>query len=930
MKSPENKPPRGMTLEATFGDGKHATPASLGANRNGDQESSGLSDYLAWPGRLCLLIAVVLAPWPFASVNFRPQSWIAISLLAGLGFWWFESSMNARRRQVLPLLFFPLALGIALGLFQLLPLPEAMSGLLGRQVEIQQQLTGPAGGASVAENVSISVNHDGTWHHLRLLTIALAAMLLGSRYFRTKQDIVLLLTTMTISGVVISFYGIIFSLTSNGKMFWFHEVTLGGQPFGPFVNRNNACCYLLVCLAAATGLLPILLADRKRSGPRTIVSREIPLLQQFTTAVLEFVAELDAKKVAALLAIVLIGTGVIVSLSRGGTLAMLFGGVVSVFAYGMARQPKKNSLFIFIPALLLAGLLVGFWTLGGELTDRFLMVDTVEIETDLRVNQWQSTWPASKEFGLLGSGLGSYRGVHRAYRTIPEIVVFHYAENQYFQGLIEAGWVGVSIYLVAWLLVFGSASLLLSRGQSPTSVGVGLMGMYLISSQAFASSLDFGFYIPANLLALAVMFGFLSYHAQALGGRLKKASWLRLRVPSVAISTIVLILFGLTCLVAYSLHQRASIDGLCHPRVALMTRDNMSLKKSTARLDQLLPAVKNTPTPKGLNYAAGLLIHRCRLQLFEAILSELDTAKIVAAAGSAEEKAEARKRVDDNIWNSTQLMQLQENANFLKSESRIELSRFKSQPGIQENLPLAIQLLEYSREISPLQPFVHLRLAQLNSIIGHTREADRSIERTLEIAPMNPTFRKIAGLYYFQSNRPELAAEQFRDLLELQPRQFGKIMAIVTGRSNRSIEPMSTDLISHTMLPDDPKMLFDYASKYQILNAEDKKSTLERAASILDALDYRENEQNQMLGNIRSLQGQKEKAIEAYSDFLLIVPHHESYRYKRAQLLEQLGKYELALEDADRLADRAIKPEKYRKFARELRNKIAEQEEKKP
>ena len=511
MKSPENKPPRGMTLEATFGDGKRPTPASRDRDgRNGDQESSGLSHYLAWPGRITLLLAVVISPWIFGSVNFDAQRWIAISLLIGLGFWWFESSMNARRMQVLPLLFFPLTLGILLGLFQLIPLPESTSLLLDRQVEIKQQLMGPAmaGDPSAATSMSISVNHEGTWHDLRLLTIALAGMLLGSRYFRTKQDIVILLTTMTVNGTVMSFFGIIQSLTYNGKMFWFHKVYQGGQPFGPFVNRNNACCYLLICLAAAIGLLPIVLAVRERSGPQTIVSRDTPLWRQVMQSLLEFVADLNARKIAVLMAIVLIGTGIIVSLSRGGTAAMLFGGIVSLIAYGMARQPK-NSMFVFIPISILVGLLIGFWTLGGELTARFKQVDIVEIDSDTRTSLWKSTWPATKEFGLLGAGLGTFHGVHRSYREDSEYAVFHYAENQYFQGLVEAGWPGLLIYLTAWILVFQSASLLLRRGQSPTSIGVGLMGMYLIASQALASFLDFGFYIPANTLGLAVMFGFL-------------------------------------------------------------------------------------------------------------------------------------------------------------------------------------------------------------------------------------------------------------------------------------------------------------------------------------------------------------------------------------------------------------------------------------
>ena len=921
MKSPENQPPRGMTLKATFSDGKRPTPASRSSDRNGDQGSSGLSGYLAWPGRICLLLAVVISPWIFASVNFDAQRWIAISLLFGLGFWWFETSMNPQRKQVLPVLFFPLLLGILLGLFQLIPLPESATTLLGRQVEIQQQLAGVPTG----ENVSISVNREGTWHHLRLLTIALTALLLGSRYFRTKQEIVILLTTMAANGAAISFFGIIHTFTSNGKMFWFHEVALGGHHFGPFVNRNNACGYLLICLAAAVGLLPILLAKGEQGVPRTMAGREFSFWRQLLIHVVDFFADLNAKKIAILLTIVLIGTGIIVSLSRGGTVAMLFGGMVSLIAYGMARQPK-NSLFLFVPILLLAGLMIGFWTLGGGLTQRILQVDTVELDNDLRVQQWQATWPATKEFGVLGSGLGTYQGVHRGYHTTPEKVVFHYAENQYYQSLVEAGWPGFVIFLAAWVLAFLSAQLLLNRGQSTTSIGVGLMGVFLISSQAIASALDFGFYIPANMLGLAVMFGFLCYHAQALGGRLKKPSWLRLQVSSVVIRGIMLVLFGAACLIAYELHQRATIQQLSRPRFAQLTRQNMTLEQSKERLKQLLPLVKNCPTPKGLEYAAGLLIHNCRLQIFETLLADSNIDQIGAVNGVTKEQAQ--ENAANSLWHTTRLIQLQEHVNFLEANSKNELRGFRQQLGIQRNLPLAIRYLKYSRKISPLQPLVHLRIAQLNSITGDLDEADRCILRTLKITPQNPKFRNIAGIYYLQSNRPHLAAEQFRRQLELQPTDFNKVMRIVTGRSNRSTDPISAAVIGNSMLPDDPEMLFKYVTKFPITDANQKRNTLERAANLLENLDQRRHyTQDKLLGDIRHQQNESEKALAAYNDYLFIVPHDLKYLHKRARLLEELGKYALALEDANRLSDRSPTPEKFRDYARTLRRKLSEQEE---
>ena len=923
MKSPENEPPRGITLEATFGDGKSPTPASRSGGRNRDQESSGLSEYFAWPVRVCLLLAVVISPWIFASVNFGPQRWIAISLLVGLGFWWFETSMKPRGKQVLPLLFFPLVLGILLGLFQLIPLPEAASSLLGRQVEIQQQITG-----SNAASTSISVDSDGTWDHLRLLTIALAGLLLGSRYFRSKQEITILLTTMTANGCAISFFGIIHKFTTDPAeplMFWFHKVAFGGTHFGPFVNRNNACGYLLICMAAAIGLLPILLANPEGTRPRTIVSKQVSFWRRILAHIGEFIADLNAKKLAVLLAIVLIGTGIIISLSRGGTIAMLFGGVVSLLAFGMARQPK-NSMFVFIPILLLAGLLIGFCTVGNQLIERFEEVNTVEIASDLRVTQWTSTWPATKEFGILGSGLGTYRGVHRSYSQIPEIVVFHYAENQYFQGLVEAGWPGLLIYLSAWLLAYKSANLLLKAGRSPTTIAVGLMGVFLISSQAVASFFDFGFYIPANTLGLSVVLGFLGFHAQSFGSRLKKPSWLRLQVPNVAISTIVLVLFGTICLVAYSLHQLATIQDRSRPHLKQLTRNSMTLAQSTERLEQLLPLVKNCPTPSGLNYAAGLLVYRCRLQLFEDEYNEKIIEQLVAVKSDAKEKAKAKANVTENLWNATQLMRLQEHVNFLKFDSKMELRKFMVKPAIQQNLPLAKQLLQYSRKISPLQPAVHLRLAQLNSIIGNTKDSDLCIERTVAITPKSPKFRNHAGIYYLQSNRPKLAAEQFRHELELQPHHFRNVMTIATGRSNRAVEPISAETIGSTMLPDDPALLYKYVTQFRIANPSQQRKILERAAILLDELDFhRTDQQNKLLGDIRGLQGELEKAVQAYDDYLLIFPHDTKYLNKRAIVLESLGKYKLALEDVNRLADHAADPTKYRARARDLRIKLSDQ-----
>ena len=88
---------------------------------------------------------------------------------------------------------------------------------------------------------------------------------------------------------------------------------------------------------------------------------------------------------------------------------------------------------------------------------------------------------------------------------------------------------------------------------------------------------------------------------------------------------------------------------------------------------------------------------------------------------------------------------------------------------------------------------------------------------------------------------------------------------------------------------------------------------------------HRTDQQNKLLGDIRGLQGELEKAVQAYDDYLLIFPHDTEYLNKRAIVLESLGKYKLALEDVNRLADHAADPTKYRARARDLRIKLSDQ-----
>ena len=85
MRRPEN-----MTLQATVQgeqrDRSRAKSSSSG-NHNQDDTTSTLADKFSWPGRIAVLLALLLSPWANASVHHWAHRYILLALLVGLGFW---------------------------------------------------------------------------------------------------------------------------------------------------------------------------------------------------------------------------------------------------------------------------------------------------------------------------------------------------------------------------------------------------------------------------------------------------------------------------------------------------------------------------------------------------------------------------------------------------------------------------------------------------------------------------------------------------------------------------------------------------------------------------------------------------------------------------------------------------------------------------
>jgi tetratricopeptide (TPR) repeat protein/O-antigen ligase len=743
--------------------------------------------------------------------------------------------------------------------------------------------------------------------------LAIAGLLLGCRYFRTTRDLTMLLGAMTFNGAALSFFGMLQRFSGTDKLFWTVELTQGGVPFGPFVNRNNAGGFLLICLACAIGLLHLLTTNRKNKGPLPIISKEIPIWRQFSQLILVFLSELTAAKMAVIIAVVFVATGILATLSRGAISAMLIGATVTLIFYGVARRPRNLSI-ILIP-LTVAVLVLGGWLgFADQIMERFDKSTLVEL-TDPRFKNWSDTWPSVSEMGLLGSGLGSYSKVHRLYRTDVEHRYFEYAENQYFQALVESGWLGLTVYVLAWLMAFYYAFFLLFRSQSPATLSTGLAGMFLLSSQAFASFFDFGFYIPANMLAMSVAVGVLAYYAHSMANRLKKKTPLRFLAPNILAQAVLILVFSAGTMSSLDFYRESKIEKLVKQRNTDFRSHDLDLTNSEiAALVRHLNRASSTPA---LNRVGDLYVHRARLELFNSLVDDEALQQMDA------EMADHAKQV---LWEQTALPGLFEYRQSLADKSGLSLAQFRSNAFMKDDLPVARRFYAESCRLSPLQPRIHMRIGFIDTILNGIDSGRESLENASELAPTNPFIRRTIGEFYLIADDPASAAPHLKAYLELEPKEFEPVLNMLTGRTSRRVKPVDHELILEACLPTDAKMLYEFATKYAEPRTMVRQIALERAEDLLADQSVSQTGAIALSAEIKVALGEYDVAIENFNAVLKRNPADHATRYRLVRVLSDQGLLDEALDAATQLVRLNDKKPEYKQILNELKRAFDERE----
>jgi O-antigen ligase len=706
------------------------------------------------------------------------------------------------------------------------------------------------------------------------------AFLAAARSFTTGSLGLALAAAVAANGAALVLFGLVQRLTWNDRLFWAVPLSGGGMPFGPFVNRNNAGGFLNMCLAGGVALLFWAMRRGESEGDedwRYLSADGFSWWERCRGTVEGWLASLDASKAAALALTGWLVAGVMATLSRGAVVALIAAGGATLLAAAGMRHKLRHLAALGLVGMAGAGLLA--WL--GFSTDLQARFDTLGGRGDeTRPTMWREALAAVPEFWSTGSGLGTFRYLFEHYRRdLTDQSWYEHAENQYLEAIVDAGAPGL-VLLFAALALAAYALVRLARGArgaSPAVQAVTLGAVFAVTSQAVHGAFDFGLYLPANMVLLAVWCGLAVGLAICTAPESRRN---RLAVPGSA-----WLCAGVTggLLVA---GLPALLDTWRLGRVELATRaaslgdlrELPSAAELESRLNALTTALPARPDDAEAQLrAAELWIMLYRLRAEDRLRAEAE------AAISAEQVREAA---------STGV--LHRRAQQLASAGDASgLQRLRSEPVVANHLLPAREHLARADSACPLLAKAHLGLAELTFLNADPRENAQWLQRARRLSPADGQLLFHVGVLEWDAGRTAEALAAWRESWRLAPPYGERILRLVGER----LEPAR---VAAELMPQTPEAIVQFVRTRRTAgdSAEQWADELRKAESLLPSAAATSAEKFRLRGALAELAGQPGPAIESYFQALALRPAEVTWRRELARLLLSQGRTDEARQQA--------------------------------
>ena len=380
-----------------------------------------------------------------------------------------------------------MALVALAALAQLVPLPvDVLARVSPRGASLVGQLDVRVAHGLVGTH-SLSVDPSATWRALALYAcFGVAALGVARSSTRSALRLAWFVSWL---GVAVALIGVIQKPLYAGAIYGFWRPMTHGTVFGPFVNKNHFAGWVAMAIPLALGGCCAVASRARATGVRHR---------------LLWLSSRDGDQaVHAVLAVVLMGVALALSLSRSGMLSLAV--ALIVLGWGAMRRYRGGMTRPLAVALVTLALFAAVdWAGLDKVVARFDAADTTGLSG--RIPIWRGTSAMVADFWGTGSGLNTY-GIATLF--YPAVVPAHHlreAHNDYLQLAVEGGLLlGVPILIaIAGFVVVVRRRLAASDGPA---YWVRLGAVAGIVAVAVQSAVDFSLQMPGNAALFATLCG---------------------------------------------------------------------------------------------------------------------------------------------------------------------------------------------------------------------------------------------------------------------------------------------------------------------------------------------------------------------------------------------------------------------------------------
>jgi O-antigen ligase/tetratricopeptide (TPR) repeat protein len=330
----------------------------------------------------------------------------------------------------------------------------------------------------------LSINNKATLSEFFRLGSYAAFYVLTVQLLTKKELLKKTVGTVAVFASALAFFAMLQHFLWNNKIYWIRELTQGGVPFGPYVNRNHYAGLIDMVIPLVVCLF---IYYRPRYFNASLKDRAVEVFSDTRTNVHVLLG----------FSTVLLATSVFLSLSKGGILSLCLS---LVFLTGMIRNKGRESKGWILVAFILT---LVFYSVGwfgwDRVFERFTSLrDAQGNISDLRVEIWRDSLSIIKDFPLTGTGLGSYIHIYPKYRTVSAEGIVDHAHNDYLELFAEGG--AVAFFLFGWFVVSAlyKAYKGFRRRRDPYSALLFIGAVSGLVSILIHSLTDFNLHIGAN------------------------------------------------------------------------------------------------------------------------------------------------------------------------------------------------------------------------------------------------------------------------------------------------------------------------------------------------------------------------------------------------------------------------------------------------